>query len=103
MTYKLVVTKHTADLLDGLLEHLLYRLRSRQAAQHLLRCVEETIERIKENPHQFPASRDRYLAKSGYHEAVTGDMHYVVIFNISDDTVTVAGIFHQLEDYPSKL
>ena len=28
---------------------------------------------------------------------------YIIIFDVRDDVVNVVGIFHQLENYPSKL
>ena len=43
------------------------------------------------------------MAKKGYHEAVIPQMDYVVIFDVRADVVNVAGIFHQLENYQSRL
>ena len=36
MAYKLVVSEHADELLDNLVYYLLYRLKSEQAARHLL-------------------------------------------------------------------
>ena len=36
MDYKLVISKHVDELLDNLVYYLLYRLKSEQAARHLL-------------------------------------------------------------------
>lgn len=35
MAYKLLITEHADELLDNLVYHLLYRLKSEQAARHL--------------------------------------------------------------------
>ena len=40
MAYKLVITKHTDELLDNIIRHLLYQLKNEQAVRHLLNgCV----------------------------------------------------------------
>lgn len=47
--------------------------------------------------------RDAYLAKRGYREAVVSQMNYIIVFDVRADVVNVVGIFHQLENYQSKL
>ena len=103
MVYKRVITEYADKLLDDLVYHLLYRLKSEQAARHLLSEIENIYVRLEENPFQFPLCRDTYLANKGYHEAVVLQMDYVVVFDIRDDVVNVVGIFHQLENYQRKL
>lgn len=44
-----------------------------------------------------------YLAKKGYYEVVISQMNYIVIFDVRKDIVNIVGIFHQLENYLSKL
>ena len=80
MVYKLNVTDHADELLDNLVYHLIYRLKNKEAAKHLLDGVESIYDRLVENPYQFPKSRDMYLAKKGYYEAVIPQMNYIVIF-----------------------
>ena len=82
MVYKLNVTEHANELLDNLVYHLIYRLKSKEAAKHLLDSVESIYDRLVENPYQFPKSRDMYLAKKGYYEAVIPQMNYIVIFDV---------------------
>ncbi len=103
MAYRLVVTERADELLDGLVYHLLYRLKSEQAARHLLDGIEKVYERLEENPLQFPLSRDEYLAGKDYHEAIVPQMDYIVIFSLKADVVNVAGVFHQLENYRRKI
>ncbi|MDE7133526.1 MAG: type II toxin-antitoxin system RelE/ParE family toxin [Lachnospiraceae bacterium] len=103
MTYKLTITEHADELLDNLMHHLLYRLKNEQAARHLLDGIENVYERLEENPLQFPLSRDAYLAHKGYHEAIVPQMEYIVVFSMKADIVNVVGIFHQLENYQSKM
>ncbi len=103
MAYKLIITKRADELLDHLVYHLLHRLKSEQAALHLLNGIENIYARLEENPLQFPLSKDTYLAGKDYHEAIVPQMDYIIIFEIKNDTVNVVGIFHQLENYQSKV
>lgn len=103
MAYRLRITEHAEELLDNLVGYLLHRLKSEQAARHLLDEVANVYDRLEENPFQFPNSQDAYLGKMGYHEAIVPQMDYIIIFSIEEDVVNVVGIFHQLENYPAKL
>lgn len=99
MAYKLNVTEHADELLDNLIYHLIYRLKNKQAAKHLLDCIDVIYDRLEVNPFQFAECRDSYLVKKGYREAVVPQMNYIIIFDVRDDVVNVVGIFHQLENY----
>ena len=56
-----------------------------------------------DNPRQVPESRNPYLAKKGYREAVVSQMNYVIVFDVRKNVVNVVGVFHQLENYQRKL
>lgn len=103
MAYKLVITEHADELLDRLVYHLIFRLKNEQAAKHLLDGIDNVYQRLENKPEQFPLSRDVFLANKGYHEAVMPQMSYVIVFAIESDTVHVAGVFHQLENYQKKI
>lgn len=103
MGYKLIITERAEELLDGLTDYILYRLKNRQAVVHLLDSLEHLYDRLEENPLQFPECRDKYLSYRGYREAVLPDMKYLVIYKIREDRVYVLGVFHELEQYRNKL
>lgn len=103
MAYKLNITEHVDEQLDHILYYLIHQFKSEQAAKHLLNEIEHIYCRLEENPMQFPICRDMYLAKRGYHEAVAGQMDYVIVFGVKADVVNIVGIFHQLENYQKKL
>ena len=103
MAYKLIVTEHAEELLNTILHYLIYQLKNRQAAVHLLDEMNNIYDRLEKNPLQFPVSRDTYLANKGYHEAVCGHMDYTIVFSVREDVVNIVGIFHQLENYWQKL
>ena len=103
MAYKLNITEWADEMFDNLVYHLTYRLKNKQAATHLLDCIDVIYDRLEVNPFQFAECRDSYLAKKGYREAVVLQMDYIIIFDVRDDVANVVGIFHQLENYQNKL
>ena len=103
MAYKLNVTEYAGELLDNIMYHLIYRLRNKQAAKHLLDCIDVIYDRLEVNPFQFAECRDSYLARKGYREAVVPQMNYVVVFSIDGNVVNVLGFFHRLENYSHKI
>ena len=56
-----------------------------------------------ENPYQFPKSRDMYLAKKGYYEAVIPQMNYIVIFDVRKDIVNIVGIFSSIRELSKQI
>ena len=72
-------------------------------SEHLLSCIESVYERLEENPYQFPECKDAYLKSLHYREVVLTQMSYIMIVKITEETVYIIGIFHQLEDYGNKL
>lgn len=103
MAYRLNITEHANDLLDNILYYLIFQLKNKQAAGHLMDEIDSIYNRLEQNPLQFPLGRDTYLASKGYYEAVIGQMNYTIVFNIKADVVNILGIFHQLENYRKKL
>lgn len=63
MAYKLNITEHADELLDNLVYHLIYRLKNKQAAKHLLDGIDVIYDRLEVNPFQFSECRDVYLAR----------------------------------------
>ena len=101
--YKLKITEHANELLDRLVYHLIDYLKNEQAAKHLLSELDRIYDRLEENSFQFPRSRDGYLVRKGYREAIVLHMNYVVVFEVRKDIVNIVGFFHQLENYQNKL
>ena len=75
----------------------------KDAKAALLDGINIIYERLEFNPYQFLECKDEYLAKKGYREAIVPQMNYIIIFDVTADVVNVIGIFHQLENYQSKL
>ena len=46
MAYSLNITEHANELLDNLAYHLIYRLKNKQAAGHLLNGIDDIYDRL---------------------------------------------------------
>ena len=103
MAYNLIITNRADKLIDSRVFYIINKLNNTQAARNLLDGISDVYERLEENPHQFPDSKDNYLKEKGYKEALISDMQYKVVFRIEGENVYVIGFFHNLEDYPSKI
>ena len=82
MVYKLIITDRAEELLDQLVNYILFKLKNEPAAKHLLDGVEQLYNRMEENPFQFADCRDSFLKSKGYKEAVVKDMDYILIFRV---------------------
>ena len=103
MDYDLIVTDRADQLFDNCIRYLIYKLKNVQAAAHFLDETQKLYARMRHDPYQFPQSRDMYLQRLGYREAIYNRMDYIMIFRVEDHTVYILGVFHQLEEYGKKL
>lgn len=103
MTYRLIVSERAEELIDASVNYIVNILKNPDAAVHLLDEVSEIYDRLEENPYQFGDSKDDYLKSKGYKEAIVSGMQYKMIFRIDNNSVYIVGLFHDLEDYPSKI
>lgn len=92
-------------MLDQLINYILYQLRNRQAAKHLMTGIESVYVRLRNNPFQFPECEDYVLRRRKYKKALIPDMKYILIFRIDEieKKVYIVGFFHSLEDYGTKI
>lgn len=103
MAYNLIITDRADELIDERVNYLLNKFKSLQAATHLLDGISSIYDRLEDNPYQFPDSRDSYLMRRGYKEALVPEMEYRMVFRIDGDDVYIVGLFHDLEDYVPKV
>ena len=103
MAYDLIIAEHAEKQIDELAGYLVADLRNPEAAKHFLDELEDVYKRLEENPLQIHLSRDNFLKRSGYREALFGTMRYRVIFRIDGTVVYIVGVFHTLERYVIKM
>ena len=103
MTYEVVVTGQAEAQLDNMINHVLFRFNNREAAINILDDVQKTYEKLEYAVSAIQLCEDPYLESKGYRKIVLESHNYVLLYQIQDDTVSVNGIFHMLEDYRNKL
>lgn len=103
MAYNLIVTNRADELIDQRVNYIFNMLMNPQAAIHLLDGILSVYDRLEDNPNQFPDSKDSYLLKHGYKEALISDMEYKIVFRIDGDNVYIVGFFHNRENYAQKV
>ena len=102
MAYDLIISDPADEMINRLTGYIAFHLNNPEAAAHLLDELEAVYLRLIENPWQFPESKDRYLYRKGYREALLSGMNYRIIFRIEESSVYIVGVFHTLEDYGKK-
>lgn len=103
MTYRLIISDKAEELIDSSVGYIVNKLKNSDAAIHLLDEISLIYDRLEENPYQFGDSKDDYLRGHGYKEAIITGMQYKLVFRVENDCVYIVGLFHDLEDYPSKI
>lgn len=103
MKYKLEITLEGEERIENQIVYLMNEKKNPFAASHLMDEIEKMYDRIETNPLLFPLSKDRFLRMMGYREAIFPNMNYKMIFKIDDSVIYIVGLFHDLENYSSKL
>ncbi len=103
MVYNIITTDEMDMLLDRCVDYLLKKLKSEQAAKHLLDSVSEIYDNLEMNPKIYRLSEDSFMKALGYHEAKVPEMEYMIIYKVVESNVYILGIFHTLENYADKI
>lgn len=103
MAYRLVISRRADEQLDSIIEYVAFRLNNPMAAAAILSDVEAIYRKLREMPESMALCEDPYLASREYHKAILRQHNYIIIFQICEDEVHIAGIFHTLEDYSYKV
>lgn len=103
MIYNIISTEEMEILLDECIKYLIFKLKNKGAAQHLLEGVSQIYDMLETNPYVYKISQDYFMKSFEYHEAKVTGMDYVIIYKIIDKNVCILGIFHTLENYENKI
>ena len=103
MEFSVIVTEHAAQQLENILDYLVYRLHSPQAATNLLNEIEAAYHQLEYMPTSMPYCQDIYLRAKEYIKWPLSKHRYIILYQVKGANVYVNGIFHMLEDYQNKL
>lgn len=103
MAYKIVVTKDAEADLDQFIKYLIVEKKSLQAAQNVLDDYDATIESLKHVAGSLKLCDNPRLRELGYRRINFLNHRYFMMYRVVGDMVYVDNIFHDLQDFESKM
>ncbi|MDO4891455.1 MAG: type II toxin-antitoxin system RelE/ParE family toxin [Coriobacteriaceae bacterium] len=97
MAYNYVFLKEAKTELDEAAAYLSAATGSNRASANLIEQVQRAIDAICDFPAMHAISRMPELAEKGYRAVLLGS--YIMLYTFEDETVYIAHIFHQRQDY----
>ena len=103
MDYKIVLMQNAENDLDSFISYLLFEKKSEQAARNLLNDFEATKTSLSNVAGARKLCDNPRLRELGYRRINFLSHRYFMLYRIENDTVYVDNIFHQLQDYETKM
>lgn len=103
MVYKVVLMKSAEDDLDRFVSYLLFVKKNEQVALNLLNDFEATKISLSNVAESLKLCDNPKLKELGYRRIHFLSHRYFILYRIENDTVFVDSIFHELQDYESKM
>ena len=97
MDYNIVILDEAQKEYEAVVAYLVDILKSSQAAIGFVDEFDYQVSLIRENPIIYRLSRMPELAARGYRSALV--KHYILLYKMLQDTIAIAHIFHQTQDY----
>ena len=89
--------------LDKFIKYLLFEKENPQAAQNVLNDFDATKESLKHVAGSLKLCDNPRLRKLGYRRINFLNHRYFMMYRIEDNVVYIDNIFHELQDYESKM
>lgn len=103
MDYKVVVTEDAEADLDRYISYLLFVKKNKQAAKNVLEDFEKTKEDLRKAAGSLKLCDNPGLKQVGYRRIDFRVHRYFMLYRIDGDKAVVDNIFHELQDYESKM
>ena len=103
MDYRIVVTKDAIEDLDTFIKYLIFEKETMQSAQNVLNDYDATIESLKYVAGSLKLCDNPRLRQLGYRRINFLNHKYFMLYRIVDNIVFIDNIFHELQDYESKM
>ena len=97
MAYEIIYTETFEREYDEILQYLVMRLHTPQAAQALMTALDDTCSLLADNPELKALSSKPMLEELGFREWLV--KNYVVVYRAEDDFLYLEHIFHQSQDF----
>lgn len=103
MDYKVVITREAEEDLDQFIRYLVIEKESVEAARNVLDDYDNTIEILKLVAGSLKLCDNPRLRQLEYRRINFLKHRYFMLYRIVGDVVYVDNIFHELQDYESKM
>lgn len=103
MAYKLEIPEHTERQIDKCILYIVDILKNPSAARTVLEDIEYAYGQLEEMAESFAFCEDPYLYAKRCRKLSLQRHDYVFIYRVEKDKVFLAGFFHMLENYRTKL
>lgn len=103
MDYKVVVTTDAEEDLEHFVQYLIYEKENMQAAQNVLDDFDATIQCLKHVAGSLKLCENPRLRQMEYHRINFLNHRYFMLYRVVDNLVFVDNIFHELQDFESKM
>lgn len=103
MEYKVVLTTQAKVDFRRIIDYLLFKLKSEQAATNVANDMENTINQLSHVAGSLKLCEDSRLKSLGYRTIHFKQHRYLMLYRIESDVVYVDSIYHDLQDYENIL
>ena len=103
MDYKVVVTTDAEEDLEHFVQYLIYEKENMQAAQNVLDDFDATIQCLKHVAGSLKLCENPRLRQMEYHRINFLNHRYFMLYRVVGNLVFVDNIFHELQDFESKM
>ena len=103
MDYKVLITKDAEEDLDSFVKYLIIEKKNMQAAENLLNDYDATIESLKRVAGSLKLCDNPRLCQLEYRRINFLNHRYFMMYRVVGDMVYVDNIFHDLQDFESKM
>lgn len=103
MDYKVVMMEGAEEDLERFVTYILFEKKSEQAAENLLNDFEATKVSLSRVAGSLKLCDNPRLKELGYRRINFLSHRYFMLYRIEENTVFVDNIFHELQDYESKM
>ena len=97
MAYNVTITPEARREYEQVLSYLSKVLNSPGAARRFADEFDHQLDSIRDNPELHALSRMPELAARGYRALIVNT--YIALYKIAGDSIVIAHIFHQSQDY----
>ncbi len=103
MVYKVIMTESAEADLDGFIRYLLHKKKSVQAASNLIDDFEATKDSLSLVAGSLKFCDNPRLKKLGYKRLNFLSHRYFLLYRLDGEKAIIDNIFHELQDYESRI